>query len=760
MTLDLINNVALLMAVCWIQSFISYRWNRDSLRAQVASGVLFAFATVTVMMVSILVQPGLWLWVDSSMVVISVSTLLYGPIAGGIAMLTGIAYRLWMGGIGATAGTLSLVLALLAGLLYRALLARGRVGIGKLPMVLFGLLVNGCGALLINGVFMPVSVTESPAYIVSLLVIMAAATVLLGLQLQYIERKKALEREIKANEERLASITQSIPDQLVVVDGQGMLLDVITPAELAGRADELVGEPMAELDPEAYRNHYSLLIAGAMAAPEGTSDIYESRQRYLLDSEQGSEPHFFESNAKRMASELGGDRVVILTRDITERKQAEERIRFLAHYDSMTALPNRHLGLETLDKALVRVRYAHGSLAVALLHLDDLYIVNQSLGAAAGDFLVKALAGRIAAHLGETFVARYSGADFLILAEGIDGTDGIRAWGAELLAAISGPLQFETHEIAIRASLGISRHPEHGDDAAVLIRRATVAAHHARESLENKLRLYDTAMESALTDYVQMRDQLARALERDEFEIHYQPYLSLDGGGVRGVEAFLRWNNPQLGLKSPDYFLDTAERSGLIVPIGDWILRRAAQQAKAWHDAGLDFGALAVNISSAQLTQGNLVEKIRALCDELAINPRLLALEITESSVNRDMNGTMAMTAELKAMGIALSIDDFGTGFSNIQYLRRLKVDHLKIDHEFTFGIETDASKRDIVKAIIQIARALGMTTIAEGVENSNVEGILRDMGCTEAQGYLYTKPLPSHAMEDYLRARRGGQPV
>src|SRR5690606_5185735 len=240
MTLDLINNVALLMAVCWIQSFISYRWNRDSLRAQVASGVLFAFATVTVMMVSILVQPGLWLWVDSSMVVISVSTLLYGPIAGGIAMLTGIAYRLWMGGIGATAGTLSLVLALLAGLLYRALLARGRVGIGEWPMLLFGLLANGCGARLINGVFRPVSATGSPAYIVSLLVIMAAATVLLGLQLQYIERKKALEREIKANEERLASITQSIPDQLVVVDGQGMLLDVITPAELAGRADELV----------------------------------------------------------------------------------------------------------------------------------------------------------------------------------------------------------------------------------------------------------------------------------------------------------------------------------------------------------------------------------------------------------------------------------------------------------------------------------------------------------------------------------------
>src|SRR5690606_23143783 len=208
-----------------------------------------------------------------------------------IAMLTGIAYRLWMGGIGATAGTLSLVLALLAGLLYRALLARGRVGIGKLPMVLFGLLVNGCGALLINGVFMPVSVTESPAYIVSLLVIMAAATVLLGLQLQYIERKKALEREIKANEERLASITQSIPDQLVVVDGQGTLLDVITPAELAGRADQLIGEPMAMLDPEAYRNHYSLLIAGAMATPEGASDIYESRQRYLLDSEQSSDRH-------------------------------------------------------------------------------------------------------------------------------------------------------------------------------------------------------------------------------------------------------------------------------------------------------------------------------------------------------------------------------------------------------------------------------------------------------------------------------------
>ena len=755
MTLDLINNVALLMAVCWIQSFISYRWNRDSLRAQVASGVLFAVATVTVMMVSILVQPGLWLWVDSSMVVISVSTLLYGPIAGGIALVTGIAYRLWMGGLGATAGTLSLALALLAGLLYRVLLARGRVTIGTLPMVLFGLLVNGCGALLINGVFMPVSVTDSPGYIVSLLAIMAAATLLLGLQLQYIERKKDLEREIKANEERLASITQSIPDQLVVVDAQGTLLDVITPAELAGRADDMVGKPLAALDPEAYRNHYSLLIAGAMAEPEGASDIYAAAQRYLLDSERGVEQHFFESKAKRMESDLGGDRVVILSRDITERKQAEERIRFLAHYDSMTALPNRHLALETLEKAIVRVNYAKGHLAGALLHLDDLYIVNQSLGAAAGDFLVKALAARLVARLGGTFIARYSGADFLIVMEHIEGTDDLRHWGSELLAAIRPPLRFETNEIAIRASLGIARYPEHGDDASVLVRRDTVATHHARESLENKLRLYDGAMETALTDYVRMRDQLAKALELDEFEIHYQPYLSLDDGRVRGIEAFLRWNNPQLGLKSADYFLDVAERSGLIVPIGDWILRKAAQQAKSWRDAGLEFGALAINISSAQLTEGSLVDKIRSLCTELAIDPTLLALEITESSVNRDMNSTMAMTAELKAMGLALSIDDFGTGFSNIQYLRRLKVDHLKIDQEFTLGIETDANKRDIVRAIIQIARALDMTTIAEGVENSNVEALLREMGCTEAQGYLYSKPVPAPAMAEYLRARR-----
>ena len=755
MPLDLINNVALLMAVCWIQSFISYRWNRDSLRAQVASGVLFAVATVTVMMVSILVQPGLWLWVDSSMVVISVSTLLYGPIAGGIALVTGIAYRLWMGGLGATAGTLSLALALLAGLLYRVLLARGRVTIGTLPMVLFGLLVNGCGALLINGVFMPVSVTDSPGYIVSLLAIMAAATLLLGLQLQYIERKKDLEREIKANEERLAWITQSIPDQLVVVDAQGTLLDVITPAELAGRADDMVGKPLAALDPEAYRNHYSLLIAGAMAEPEGASDIYAAAQRYLLDSERGVEQHFFESKAKRMESDLGGDRVVILSRDITERKQAEERIRFLAHYDSMTALPNRHLALETLEKAIVRVNYAKGHLAVALLHLDDLYIVNQSLGAAAGDFLVKALAARLVARLGGTFIARYSGADFLIVMEHIEGTDDLRHWGSELLAAIRPPLRFETNEIAIRASLGIARYPEHGDDASVLVRRVTVATHHARESLENKLRLYDGAMETALTDYVRMRDQLAKALELDEFEIHYQPYLSLDDGRVRGIEAFLRWNNPQLGLKSADYFLDVAERSGLIVPIGDWILRKAAQQAKSWRDAGLEFGALAINISSAQLTQGSLVDKIRSLCTELAIDPTLLALEITESSVNRDMNSTMAMTAELKAMGLALSIDDFGTGFSNIQYLRRLKVDHLKIDQEFTLGIETDANKRDIVRAIIQIARALDMTTIAEGVENSNVEALLREMGCTEAQGYLYSKPVPAPAMAEYLRARR-----
>lgn len=754
MTLDLMNNVALLLAVCWIQSFISYRWNKDSLRAQVASGALFAIATITVMMVSILVQPGLWLWVDSSMVVISVSTLLYGPIAGGIAMLVGIAYRFWMGGMGATVGMVSLILAFMAGFLYQILLRRSLATIGTLQMVLFGLVVNGLGALLLNAYFMPVSVTDSPAYIASLLVIMSAATGLLGRQLQYIERKKTLERQIKANEERLKSITESIPDQLVVTDSKGKLLDVITPAELAGRAGELIGKNMEQLDPEAFRNHFSQLIAGALDSNGGSSDIYASSQRYLLDNEAGNQQHYFESNAKRMVSEFEDDKVLILTRDITERKQAEERIRFLAHYDSMTGLPNRHLAAETVDKTLVRAKFTNSSLVIALLHLDELYIVNQSIGSGAGDFLVKEVAGRLAAFLGDTFLSRYSGADFLIIAEGLENAEEIRDWGKNLLAAIRPSLQYETNKIRVRASVGVACFPEHGTDANLLVRHSTVATHHARESLSNKFQLYDVAMDHALTDYVQLRDRLATALEKEEFELYYQPYISLESGRICGIEAFLRWNNPELGLKTPDYFLDTAEKSGLIVPIGDWILRKAALQIKTWNEAQLSFGTLAINISSAQLTQGNLVEKISVIASELSIAPNLLTLEVTESSVNRDLNRTMAMTALLKQMGVGISIDDFGTGFSNIQYLHRLAVDNLKIDKEFILGIEDDANKRDIVKAIIQIARAMAMSTIAEGVENSQIETLLRDMGCTSAQGYFYSKPLPAEAMAAFLVAQ------
>lgn len=757
MTLDLMNNVALLLAVCWIQSLISYRWDRDSLRAQVASGVLFALAAITVMMVSILVQPGLWLWVDSSMVVISVSTLLYGPVAGGIAMLAGITYRLWMGGMGATVGIVSLLVAFAAGFLYRLLMLRGTVTVGALQMLLFGLLVNGLGALLLNGFFMPVSVTDSPLYITSLLVIMSTATVLLGLQLQYIERKKALERQIKANEERLKSITQSIPDQLVVSDSKGKLLDVITPAELEGRKGDLIGKSMESLDPQAFRSHFSLLIAGALETEAGSSDIYSSTQRYLFDTEASDTQHYFESSARRMASDLDNDRILILTRDISERKQAEERIRFLAHYDSMTGLPNRHLASESVEKAITRANYGGTSLVIAMVHLDDLYMVNQSLGSSAGDCFVKELAARLYSFLGETFLSRYSGADFLIIAEGLDNSAAVSNWGKSLLAAIRSSVQFETNEIRVRASLGAACFPQHGDEASLLIRRATVATHHARESMDNKFHLYDSAMDTALTDYVQLRDQLAIALDREEFEIYYQPYFSLNTGEIHGVEAFLRWNNPLLGIKAPDYFLETAEKSGLIVPIGDWILRQAAMQAKQWRDAGLKFGTLAINISSAQLTQGSLVEKIRDITSELSIEPTLLTLEITESSVNRDLNRTMTMTAELKAMGIGLSIDDFGTGFSNIQYLQRLHVDNLKIDQEFTRGMEADASKRDIVKAIIQIARAMAINTIAEGVENSDVEAILRGMGCVYAQGYYYAKPLPADTMATFLRENLSG---
>ncbi len=754
MTLDLINNVALLLAVCWIQSLISYRWNKESLKAQALSGILFAVATVTVMMVSILVQPGLWYLVDSSMVVISVATLLYGPIAGGIALLVGIAYRLWMGGLMATAGTLGILIAFAAGLAYRLAMARGLVNVRALSLLLFGLLINGVVALAINSWLTPVDITESPAYVFNLLIIMAAATVLLGLQLQYIERKKALEREIKANEERLQSIAESIPDQLIVADTKGVLLDVITPAELAAQGDKLIGRNLAALDPEAFHNHYSLLLAGSMVSDGGAREIYAANQKHLLDTRAADTRHFFESHARRMVSELEGDKVIILTRDITERKQAEERIRFLAHYDPMTRLPNRHLARDTVEKTIVRANYANSGFVVAMLHLDELYIVNQTIGSAAGDYMVKEVAARLTDAVAGGFVSRYSGADFLIISESLENDDAIRNWGNRLLAAVRPTLHFETHEIRVRASLGIARYPMDGGDANLLIRRCVVANQHAQESLERKCQLYVEELETALTDYIRLRDRLAKALEEDEFELYYQPYLSLHDGSIQGVEAFLRWNNPELGLKAPDYFLETAEKSGLIVSIGDWILQQAALQVKTWRESGVHFGTLAINISSAQLTQGNLVQKIRDITRVLGIPANTLALEITESSVNRDMNQTTGMTKELRAMGVSLSIDDFGTGFSNIQYLRKLSVNNLKIDQEFTRDMENDDNKRDIVKAIIQIAQAMGMNTIAEGVENRQVEDMLLAMGCTHAQGYHYCKPLPAIEAAHFIRER------
>jgi len=755
MIFDLVNNVALLLAACWIQSLISYRWQKDSLRAQVASGMLFAFATVTVMMMAILLQPGLWLWVDSSMVVISVSALLYGPVAGGIALVAGILYRLWMGGVGATAGAVGLVIALVGGLGYRLLIRRGSVGLGVVQLVVFGLLVNGLGALLLNYVFILSDQGAPAGYAVGVLLIMPAATVLLGLQLQYIERKKELERQIQANEQRLRSITQSIPDQLMVADTSGQLLDIITPAELAARKGELVGKNLHQLDPEAWRAHHQLLIAKAQESADGSSDIYSSNQRFLLDSESDTQVHYFESNAKKMIGSGDEGRILILTRDITERKQAEERIRFLAHYDPMTELPNRHLARETLDKAIARAAVSGGALALVMLHLDDLFIVNQSLGSGAGDHLVREIAKRLEQHKGhDNFLARYSGADFLLVVEGVVAADSVLDFCHTLLANIAAGVRYETHDLKIRASLGAALFPDHGTDANLLIRRATIANHHATESLENKCQLYHDQMDSELTDYIELRDRLSRGLQEDEFELYYQPYFALDSGQLRGVEAFLRWNVPELGIKSPAYFLETAEKSGLIIAIGDWVLQRVARQAREWQSAGLDFGTLAINISSAQLSQGKLAAKIRDIARELDLDPRMLTLEITESSINRDMGQTVAMAGELKAMGVGLSIDDFGTGFSNIQYLGQLAVDKLKIDGVFTRAIAEDDAKRDIVKAIIQIARSLGMATIAEGVEDEATRALLLAMGCSEAQGYLYTRPLPAEELRVFLQQR------
>jgi diguanylate cyclase (GGDEF)-like protein/PAS domain S-box-containing protein len=448
--------------------------------------------------------------------------------------------------------------------------------------------------------------------------------------------------------------------------------------------------------------------------------------------------------------------VMTLAHDVTANRQAQERLNYLAYHDELTGLPNRSLYNDRLSQAMIEARRQGRYVGVMLLDIDHFKMVNDTMGHDAGDELLRDIGRRLSVCVRESdTVARFGGDEFgLVLAGMADPRDAMFV-AQKMLDSFAPPFFVGGRELFVGPSIGITIYPVDSDDIDGLTKNADSAMYHAKAQGRNNFQFYSADLTARARSRLDMETSLRRALERREFLLHYQPKFRVDTGAMTGAEALIRWQHPELGMVPPQDFIGIAEESGLILPIGEWVLREACQQVMQWHAEGLGQIKLAVNLSTKQFRHGRLKETLAAVLSETGFDPRYLEFEITESVLMESSTAVREVLADLKAMGISISLDDFGTGYSSLSYLKRFPIDALKIDRTFVRDIPADQDDAAIVRAIIAMARSLRMKVIAEGVETVEQQQFLRAEGCDEIQGYLPGRPVPPGEFRRMLQSRK-----
>ena len=430
--------------------------------------------------------------------------------------------------------------------------------------------------------------------------------------------------------------------------------------------------------------------------------------------------------------------------DITERKRSEERINYLAYYDAITGLPNRSLMNILIDQALVEAKRGKQLGALLFIDLNRFKPINDTLGHEVGDRLLQQVGQRFRGALRNAdMVARMGGDEFVAALFNIAKREHAGNVAQKLLDALDAPILLDGHELSIGASIGISIFPDDGPDSATLLRYADVAMYRAKQAPQKSYAFFSPEMNQIAVGRLSIESGLRRALERGELLLHYQAKVNIETGRIIGAEALVRWNHPERGMVSPAEFIPIAEETGLIVSIGEWVLEEACSQARTWERRGIPPLKLAVNISARQISS-KLPHSIGALLGRHGLTPDWLELELTESMLMNNTDSVIDMMDELNAMGISLSLDDFGTGFSSLSYLKRFPIDTLKIDRSFVTGTPSDPDDCAIAGAIVGMAKQLRLNVIAEGVENREQLAFLKSLGCDEIQGFLFSRPLPA----------------
>ncbi|MCB1943143.1 MAG: EAL domain-containing protein, partial [Candidatus Accumulibacter sp.] len=574
---------------------------------------------------------------------------------------------------------------------------------------------------------------------------------------------RAEHRELHELEGRQAAIMWAMPDLVLVIDRQGICLDYKQPnaTRFFVAGSELLGKNVSAVLP----GETAMIVRHGIEQALQRDDL----QSVFVDLPIEGSMHHYEA---RIAPH-GTDKVVVVVRDITLQKHNEEKIRRLAYFDTLTGLPNRQSFLERLDRELLRARRTRHGMALLFLDLDGFKRINDTLGHSAGDCLLQTVADRLQETLrAGAFVARpaldesglhfarLGGDEFTVVLPDIDTAATACMVAQRIQALLERPVLIGEQEIAVTSSIGIALFPDDGDDAATLLKHADTAMYYAKEQGRNNWQLYEQTLTTRTTARLAIEGDIRKALERDEFCLFFQPQVRASDGTVVGVEALIRWRHPQQGLVLPARFIAVAEESGLIVPIGEWVLNAACRQLQEWQRAGIAVPRVAVNVSARQLGAADFLDRVAAIIVATGVAADRLELELTESILMDPEAKRITGLFQLRAMGVHFSIDDFGTGYSSLSYIKRFPIGTLKIDQSFIHGLPQDADDAGITTAIISMARSLGLDVIAEGVETSEQLAFLQRVQCPKLQGYLFSRPLPADEMAVVLRRGRIALPL
>ena len=556
-----------------------------------------------------------------------------------------------------------------------------------------------------------------------------------------------LHARLASSEIHLNTVLDHSHDGVLSLDEDGSIAIFNTSAEriFCVSANEVQGQCISNLIPSLVN------------VSTGKLDLHASASLKTVDGQRGAGDSCpLELRVGEMS--IGGTRQFLLMfRDVSERERAEEQIRTLAQFDTLTGLPNRTLFQDRLETAVAQAKRQHELLGIMFIDLDRFKSINDTLGHGIGDKLLQSLAGRIkSCTRAMDTVARLGGDEFAIIQTGLKGVDGAVVLARKILQAIDKPLVIDGNALPVTGSIGISVYPVDDRDPIELLKDADLAMYQAKDESRNSYRFFCADMQSSTQHRMLLEKDLRHALEANEFLLHYQPQISISERRVVGMEALVRWQHPERGLVPPNEFIPAAEESGLIVPLGEWVLQEACRQRKAWNNAGVANFKVAVNLSTIQFKTGNLVNEVEQILAETDLPSSSLELEITESLLMQNADAAVEVLSALHQRGVTLAIDDFGTGYSSLGYLDRFPVDKIKIDRSFVNAIDGDGGRALIVDAVLGLAKNMLHVTVAEGVETEAQLAYLERGGCDVVQGYLFSRPLPAEQVPAFLEQYAG----